>query len=566
MLYRNYHLNKTHNALKFGYVTGYPATLKNCKSAKMRRLSVFGNTFQDRTPSPDNPVEIQSVGEHTINIFNKQKIREDNSGYYWDWDPAWGDVYGYTGDIFCYNSGKPTTYLKFMQGCFKENTQYTFVLRIAMNAINNMCVVYTDGTSQTISVVTTEELRAWKTVIFTSQSGKTIDYWRGSWNNEQTVYIAMNECMIVEGAYTAETIPSFEPFGYKVPIVVSGKNLFPAEAFKNIVLANIKDATVKIVDGRECISVSSVYLNNITGNGPLELKYLFTHGIKENTQYTLTFSIKNISVSTNLWVTIYHTDGTWKYSYRTNAPNGKITSNLPNGEWGTFIVTSDAGKTVSGIGFTYANGGIRLYDHSTAILVEGTYSAGTTPAYEPYHTQQTIPIYLDSPLYGNGNASDTVELNVANRTAMLTRRYGVVSFDGSESWSEDTKYQRYILKITNSAQCDTTHGFAASNYLKLLTPLGTAAGKVNGFTVNIGNIYIRTDGTQTLDEFKAWLSELYAAGMPLTVVYQLATPVVTDISNMQDWDNIPKLNTHTNIITSTTSILPSNLEVKYIRR
>lgn len=89
---------------------------------------------------------------------------------------------------------------------------------------------------------------------------------------------------------------------------------------------------------------------------------------------------------------------------------------------------------------------------------------------------QTFPIYTDAPLYGNGDISDTVELDVKNRTATRIDR---ISVDDS------------------------------------------------------GNIT------------------------------QLAAPVTTDISDMQDWDSIPKLWRGTAILTADTTVSPSALVCDY---
>ncbi len=59
--YVNFRL--TH-ADKFASAEAYPLTMENCKKYKpMRDLKVYGNSVQDGTPTPETPVEIQSVGD-----------------------------------------------------------------------------------------------------------------------------------------------------------------------------------------------------------------------------------------------------------------------------------------------------------------------------------------------------------------------------------------------------------------------------------------------------------------------------------------------------------------------
>lgn len=52
------HADKTADA------EGYPLAMENCKvNKKMKQLEVYGNSVQDGTPTPDTPIEVQSVGE-----------------------------------------------------------------------------------------------------------------------------------------------------------------------------------------------------------------------------------------------------------------------------------------------------------------------------------------------------------------------------------------------------------------------------------------------------------------------------------------------------------------------
>jgi len=49
---------------KFTEAEGYPLKLSDCKKYKpMRELKMYGNSYQGGTPTPDNPIEVQSVGD-----------------------------------------------------------------------------------------------------------------------------------------------------------------------------------------------------------------------------------------------------------------------------------------------------------------------------------------------------------------------------------------------------------------------------------------------------------------------------------------------------------------------
>ena len=64
MLYRDYLKDKYQStALKTAYAEGVPCVLESSKGKNIRNYEVYGNSVQEGTPTPDNPVEIQSVGD-----------------------------------------------------------------------------------------------------------------------------------------------------------------------------------------------------------------------------------------------------------------------------------------------------------------------------------------------------------------------------------------------------------------------------------------------------------------------------------------------------------------------
>ena len=66
MLYRDYLKSKYQNtAVKLANAEGVPCVLEYSKGKNMRNYEVYGNSVQDGTPSPESPVEIQSVGDLT---------------------------------------------------------------------------------------------------------------------------------------------------------------------------------------------------------------------------------------------------------------------------------------------------------------------------------------------------------------------------------------------------------------------------------------------------------------------------------------------------------------------
>ena len=81
MLLRDFVNKKIASADKEASAEGVPLTLNNCKKyKKMRDLKVYGNCFQDGTPTPENPIEVQCVGEKSRNLFDISKSIKDYGG------------------------------------------------------------------------------------------------------------------------------------------------------------------------------------------------------------------------------------------------------------------------------------------------------------------------------------------------------------------------------------------------------------------------------------------------------------------------------------------------------
>lgn len=70
MLYANYAREKLHNLTLVKEARGYPCVLLKSKGKNLKDYEIYGNSVQNGTPTPDNPIEIESVGEKTKNLLN----------------------------------------------------------------------------------------------------------------------------------------------------------------------------------------------------------------------------------------------------------------------------------------------------------------------------------------------------------------------------------------------------------------------------------------------------------------------------------------------------------------
>ena len=156
----------------------------------------------------------------------------------------------------------------------------------------------------------------------------------------------------------------------------------------------------------------------------------------------------------------------------------------------------------------------------------------TVTDYEPY-TGATVTLPTLEPLYGDGTVSD--EYDAA--TGIETRRWKRMELDGTENWHlsrtvETSKY-RPTLVLSDIVTLDSnqvlpdivcTHYQTQTMYNSYRCATGVSMDTTasNGMAVYDANY-----DTNSLAAWKAYLAAQKAAGTPVTVVYRLAEPVVT---------------------------------------
>lgn len=343
-------------------VSGYPLTLTGCMPEYPVSLTVAGNTVQDGTPTPDNPVEVQGVGDRTANLFNKDKY-----------------IQGITVNLSAKAFNNVSPYSGYMRVYYiqaKPNTTYYFNKNIG----NYLCIVTCSGIPKvgmsitnisTTGIVTTSEtdkyIAIYPLYISEVQNGLTYD------EVEKSI-------MVTEGT---------EPlsYGYKIPMTVSGKNL-----------ADMKNVIDGYASGRP--------YPYMTDDG-----YILTSG-----EYT---RISKLNCKLKAGVT-YVAD--FRYERISGTENPRIylpetSQYLSKGK--KFIPKEDVKKI--GIYFNDKGEATNQCKITEVMVTEGTEAV----PYEPYHEPQTFPIYTDAPIYGNGTISDTVELDVRNRHAVRNKRVSV---------------------------------------------------------------------------------------------------------------------------------------------
>ena len=143
----------------------------------------------------------------------------------------------------------------------------------------------------------------------------------------------------------------------------------------------------------------------------------------------------------------------------------------------------------------------------------------TATLYTPY-TSQTVPLPALAPLYGDGTVNDEYDAV----SGVETRRWKRVVFDGTESMRCEAhgNGQRYVSIDLDAA--------ANKSVMPISTHYTSSAWTQDNNKVYIPNpvVMVITDSRfTTLQAARDILAAQYAAGTPVTVVYQLAEPVIT---------------------------------------
>ena len=208
MLYRDYLKDKYQStALKTAYAEGVPCVLESSKGKNIRNYEVYGNSVQDGTPTPESPVEIQSVGDLTKNLLPY---------------PYYDTTKTINGITFTDNGDGTIT----VDGTATADTR--FYCRSSSDKITISPGTYTisgcpDGGSSTTYYIGGFAYNAFSSGKTFSVANTTSDWFYIMIKSGATADNLVFKPQLEEGSTATE----YEPYGYKIPIVNSGKNLIP---------------------------------------------------------------------------------------------------------------------------------------------------------------------------------------------------------------------------------------------------------------------------------------------------------------------------------------------------
>ena len=493
-----------------------PLTLDKSVGKPLRDYKIYGNSIQDGTPAPENPIEIKSVGNKTINLFDEKlllkhrNVEKNEQGYLVKQYPA----------VFDTTTGYDSTraIVDSLKSILKPNVPYTAARKIAnyiAGADGGIVIRSSTDALLYIGYGTGVGLSC-TTFSFTQEQIDSISniyiYGRAGDNPILFEYI-----QLVEGSYTVQTMPAYEPYGYKIPIDADRKNLFDIDAF--LALPN-----------------ASKYYKKDEDNNLVQV-------IQDFRQYAVVPVYMELPPGTYTVSLIGATDDFWLVCV-----NDAVVSD-------TFTLTETSPVKIKS-----------YYQAGTVVGKFQLERGDTATEYEPY--RKDINIYLDEPLHKIGDYADYIDF----KNGKVVRKIGKYAFTGAEptAGGVDTNNITFgmTVKIPNLSLrggeryglCDRLpHGKFDYPVVVEQFSFWTSA--------NHPYVYIHflKESFPDLEEYsgattKQILKGWYDNGEPMILYYELETPTETPIT-------LPTIPTHkgTNVISVATDIQPSNIQTQYYK-
>lgn len=552
--------------------TGNPITVDNALSVS--KLTVQGNSVQNGTPSVDNPVEVVGVGERILPAEYTQLDYIEGTGTQWintDFRPNQNSgIYlkaqlteieknapDDSGRMFAgsvnsnfgigYNASNGLYRFIFTRkqgvGSDANNIPFPDTLDINIHEFKNN---FLDDSKFWVDGMT-REAPEW---VFQNDYGIAI--FRTTYENANNYYNAPIKAKIYSFKFSqgnevvADLIPAqrisddkvgmydiinntfYSSAGteeflagnsieiYKIPVEVTGKNLFDEEDFiKQTGAAKDENGYITLPDNRA-------------------LQYNIE--VKENIRYTLSIICDTDTQFQGLQIQFL------------DANLGKINE--------IYLRTSVSPYSIQGENIKYIS--IRgawtskyTIVFKNLMIIEGEYTAETIPQYEPYIPPHTLNVFTPQILHGLGSVSDKVTIDFGNRRAELTKRYEYFKVNtpdwaaGSDSYDGEITTNRYHAYTevyegrfsVNDSKCNVLPKYNGGLW-------GTDE---QGFTWNASQLHLRINNSVlgiTLDDTREGRTakfKEYIQNNDIYVLGKLVTPTTTDISDLQAWDNMPNL-------------------------
>ena len=470
-------------------LSGIPPLSFTSKGKPLTSWSITGNTVQNGTPTPENPVEVFGCGDRTGNLFDNSLLEQGG------WSAAAGTI--------------PTKLLP-DETNYTRRTRYKQIIPLLASTLSLYCpanikINYVWIDANGISLGGSGFQKNGGTVTAPEQA-VSMTFILGLDSDTECTPSDFSGINLVAGSIAPE---SYEPYGYKIPIVTRGKNL----------LGNYEIFSGYYYDSAGTPSVAD---KRFIRCSPIN--------VKTGTNYVISSNLRFHSI--------------WKFKY------DQAIEKIPVDNKNVFVFNTGTDCNRIRISLQNTSGEADTSAFEWIQLEEGT----TATPYEPYHEPITTPIYLDSPLYKIEGYADRLS------TTEEVRIVKELVLTGNENFNIDTnlRFSIYVADIKSSTS--RTGRSYCSHYECLYHAEPYDDDWNNVYYQSGGTLYFHDKRFVTVTGFKEYLAAQHAAGTPVTVWYQLAKPTTETFTAPQ----IPTLN-GTTIIDVDTAVKPESMTIKYRR-
>ena len=310
--------------------SGTSPSISDTRAGKMK-VNLLGNTSQTGTPTPNNPIPVNVVsGDNTIEVSGKNRLNpallSQVSGY---------NTYNSTTGLWTTNTGTNTSYNRsiFYDAVgyslnrdaskiikVKPSTTYTLKFYDTTNVSYTIGLYTSDGTFITaIENISTTDIKTFST----PNNCERIDIRR----QEPNTQLIFSKIMLIEGSYTSETLPTYEPYQSSTyPVNLPVENILNADTPSITIPTN--NTSTKSIGTINLVGGTTYYisytqdktLTSDTRNTPI-LEY------NGNRVYQYSTSNVNLTAGRKVWEYTPTDTGTYTLEYWCHTPSQEVIFN-----------------------------------------------------------------------------------------------------------------------------------------------------------------------------------------------------------------------------------------------
>lgn len=464
--------------------SGMPPLSLKSNGSDLIKYTMYGNSLQDGVPTPTTPIEIVSVGEKTknlidfFNIDNLEMSPQNDKKAYILKDLIIGETY--TISFSFVDENNMCTYLYFYD--LDENGEYK-------------------------SEYLTTGKAYYPKLSFKAESGHTYYIQRGgSFNITQTEIDKFATFQLEKGKDATE----YEPYGYKIPVKVRGKNLHN--------------------------SSTDVFGSYINANGGLvadnSSSYSQLIPVKSNTVYGFSCQTNTgISAVQNKRLHAYDKDGNWIQQL--------CYLHYPIGERGYKSAICTTPNNCSFVRISH----IARFEDFIQLEEE------RVTEYEPYIEPIKTNIYLDEPLRKIGDCVDYIDFENKKIVRVIEKR------DCSElEWYQHASY-KYVYVFNSTRTKAGTNPMSETFNSTKYQPADSIKNMTTDFCIKA---HTTSSATYVSDSVHTTEEEFIEFIKDKTIYYPLKTPAEETI----ELPSIAMIKGSV-VLETDTRLQPSNMEVAY---